>query len=176
NALDALGELDDLTAFFLSDQGVHLGEHRWGVALGVPAAAQKQTAYEPTVKLPLRARGPAFPPGRSHTCCTQADVTATIAAIAGATPSHGFDGTDLRPLVADPDPERLCFTQGDALFSPSSAWHSIVTGPHHPDVPSMKIVRSLDDGNFIEVYDLADDPGELVNLAGNPERADEQAM
>src|SRR5690606_27420373 len=80
NALDALGELDDLTAFFLSDQGVHLGEHRWGVALGVPAATQKQTAYEPTVKLPLRARGPAFPPGRSHTCCTQADVTATIAA------------------------------------------------------------------------------------------------
>lgn len=170
-ALTESGQLDRTVVFFTSDQGVHYGEHRWGSALGVPAAVQKQTVYEPVVRVPLLVRGPGFAAGATDVPVSLCDVTATVTAIAGAEPSHALDGVDLRDIVAAPDAsaDRTILLQALTAFTPAPSYDAVVTGPDHSTLPSLKFSR-LATGE-VELYDLAADPGELVNLADDPGRA-----
>ncbi|MEZ5247289.1 MAG: sulfatase-like hydrolase/transferase [Acidimicrobiales bacterium] len=174
-ALEQSGQLDNTIVILSSDQGVHYGEHRFGAAFGVPAAVQKVTLYEPVVRTPLLVTGPGFPPGQTSVPVTQADITTTVVGVAGAVPSHQLDGIDLRlvrqfaPVFAN----RSVLLQARTFFEPWPGHDSVVTGPDHPSLPSMKFGR-LDSGEM-ELYDLAADPGEFVNLAGNPEWATQQA-
>lgn len=52
------------------------------------------------VRIPLIARVPTWPSGKSSLFCTLVDLAPTILALSGATPSGGLDGVDLGPLVA----------------------------------------------------------------------------
>jgi N-acetylglucosamine-6-sulfatase len=172
--LDAANLLDDTVIFFSSDQGVHYGEHRWGAALGVPAAVQKQTLYEPVVRVPLLAHGPGFPAGSTTVPVSQVDITATVVGIAGATPTHDLDGLDLRTIAASPDSydDRTVLLQARTFFTPSPDYDALVTGPQHPSYPSRKLAR-LETGEY-EMYDLHTDPGELENVAHDPLRRSER--
>jgi N-acetylglucosamine-6-sulfatase len=167
--------LDRTVVILTSDQGVHYGEHRWGSALGVPAAVQKMTLYEPVVRTPLLVRGPGFVAGSTDVPVSQCDITATVTALAGAQPSHALDGTDLRSIAADPggNAARTELLQAITIFTVGPSYDGVVTGPDHPTVPSLKFAR-LATGE-VELYDLAADPGELVNLADDPARAAQRA-
>lgn len=174
-ALEQSGQLDNTIVMLSSDQGVHYGEHRFGAAFGVPAAVQKVTLYEPVVRTPLLVTGPGFPPGETSVPVTQADITTTVVGVAGATPSHQLDGIDLR-LVRQFAPamaSRSVLLQARTFFEPWPGHDTVVTGPDHPTVPSMKFAQ-LDSGEK-ELYDLGADPGEFVNRADDPAWADEQA-
>ena len=153
---------------------MHYGEHRWGSAYDVPAAVQKQTLYEPVVRVPLLAHGPDFQPGTTRVPVSQCDITATVVAIAGASATHHMDGADLRDIADHPNyyRGRVRLLQAKTLYTPSPDYDGVVTGPDHPDYPSLKFAR-LDTGES-EFYDLRSDPGELVNLADDPARADER--
>lgn len=167
-ALENSGQLDNTIVILSSDQGVHYGEHRFGAAFGVPAAVQKQTLYEPVVRTPLLVTGPGFPAGETSVPVTQADITTTVVGVAGATPSHALDGIDLRLVHENAAPlaSRSTLLQARPLFAPWPGHDTVVTGPNHPGVPSMKFGR-LTSGEK-ELYDLAVDPGEFVNLADDP--------
>lgn len=173
-ALESTGRLDSTLVFFSSDQGVHYGEHRWGAALGVPAAVQKGTLYEPVVRVPLLAAGPGFEPGETDVPTSQVDITATVLSAAGATASHSVDGLDLRLIAAEPGAyaDRSVLLQARVVFTVAQDYDAVVTGPRHPVVPSHKFAR-LATGE-IELYDLEMDPGEFVNLADDPGAAEKR--
>ena len=167
-SLEESGQLDRTVVFFTSDQGVHYGEHRWGSALDVPAGVQKQTVYEPVVRIPLLIRGPGFDAGTTDVPVSQCDITATVVAIAGADPSHALDGVDLRGIAAGPDDsaDRTLLLQAITAFTPAPSYDAVVTGPRHPTLASLKFSRLVT--GEVELYDLAEDPAELVNLADEP--------
>jgi N-acetylglucosamine-6-sulfatase len=95
NAVEATGMLDNTVFIYTSDNGYHFGEHR--------ISDNKNQVYEESLRVPLVIRGGGFPP---HATATQLvgmhDLTATLTALAEATPGRILDGRDLKPLALDP--------------------------------------------------------------------------
>jgi len=162
--LDALldvGVLDRTYVVFVSDNGFHYGEHR--------IKATKATSYDESILVPAAVRGPGVPAGRvlEH-LATNADLAATIADWAGATPPYFVDGRSLAPLLRARRPapdawrsaigiERLdSRAKGDG---PSPSFFGIRLG-------RWKYVRYPASGEE-EFYDLALDPNELESLHGS---------
>jgi hypothetical protein len=155
-ALRDTGQLANTVILFTSDNGYFHGEHR------VPDG--KERLYRPALRVPLLARGPRFPAGaRVAAPVANVDLAPTIVALTGSRPSRVMDGRNLAAVAADPAaaaPRRILLEVGDNVGNPTSegaltsrylyAEHS--TGEH-------------------ELYDLATDPHQLVNRAGDPGHA-----
>lgn len=156
--LDALDRLDlwsSTLVVVVSDHGYHLGEHGWW---------GKNTLYEESLRVPLMisAPRPAVAGKVSSRPVELLDLYPTLADLAGLEPPRGLEGRSLRPLLKNPD--RSWFP----AFSEESR--------------SGRIARSVRDGDFrytewgpnpdeVELYDLAHDPRQRVNLAGDPSHA-----
>ncbi|MCB9677459.1 MAG: sulfatase-like hydrolase/transferase [Alphaproteobacteria bacterium] len=162
--LERRGLLDDTIVILTADHGEMLGEkglysHRWAL-------------YEPLVRVPLIVRYPkGMRPARIATTVSVASVPATVLELAGAPPLPGVAPS----LVADPEP-RLIFSE---LRDPNEVMP--VVRRAFPDLPADQFQRSLHavfDGSHKlvrasdhrhELYDLANDPEEVHNLAdGDP--------
>lgn len=106
---------------------------------------------------------------------SQADITATVTAIAEAQPSHPLDGIDLREIAGHPDAhaDRAVLLQALTGFTPAPSYDAVVTGPRHPTLPLRKLARLVT--GECELYDLGTDPDELVNLADDTSRAEERS-
>ena len=139
-----------------SDHGEGLGEHgekTHGVFL-----------YQSTVHVPLVIVAPGrWPEGkRSSDPVTLADVVPTILALVGAAAPSGLDGADLAPAIAQTVlPRREVYAESylpllQFRFSPLTMLRD---GP-------MKYIEAP----TVEQYDLASDPGETRNLAGDSPR------
>lgn len=156
--LEDEGQAGTTTVIVTSDNGRHAGDHR------LSGGGLKNTLYEPAARIPLVAWGPGFPPGRTvDVPVGLVDVPATIAAIAEATPTHPVDGIDLRAIAATPAnyADRMVLLQrreqGDVTMPDADG---VISWPH-------KYVRYADVDETTELYDLAVDPGEATNLAGD---------
>jgi N-acetylglucosamine-6-sulfatase len=92
--LDQRGELDNTYVVFTTDNGTHMGEHRW---FGYHGA--KNTAYEEAANVPMYVRGPGVGVGStSGKLVLNNDLAPTFARIAGlALPSY-VDGRSLLPV------------------------------------------------------------------------------
>lgn len=87
-ALRDRGELGNTLFVFTSDNGFLYGEHR---------LSGKSRPYEESIRVPLLIRGPGFRAGAvRRDLVAHHDLTATIAAAAGARPDRVLDGIDLR--------------------------------------------------------------------------------
>jgi arylsulfatase A-like enzyme len=85
------GELDNTVILFTSDNGYHLGEHRF---------AGKNTPYEESLQVPLVARGPGIPVGRTvRQTATLVDLAATFLDLGNATAGRTQDGRSLMPIL-----------------------------------------------------------------------------
>ncbi|MEA2564189.1 MAG: hypothetical protein QOH06_5693 [Acidobacteriota bacterium] len=154
------GQLDNTFIVFTSDNGFHLGQHR--------LEPGKYTAYEPDVHVPLLVRGPGVPKGVEVTALiSSVDLVPTFAELAGA------------PLPSEPDGRSLMqFLQGQA----PTTWRQAVlleqfkypVSPPDDDAvsdnPAHRGLRT-DSIKYVEygtgereVYDLRNDPDELLNL------------
>jgi arylsulfatase A-like enzyme len=153
--------LEDTYFFFLSDNGLHFGEHRivWG----------KGTPFEESVRVPLVVRGPGVERGREVSRLTNnADLLPTLLDLVGETPSERVDGRSIAPLFGP-----------DAADTP---WrNTIVLESRHEQrnqgVPPFGAVRS-ERFKWIEyengqkaLYDLENDPHEMTNVADGPYEA-----
>lgn len=159
------GELDNTYIFLVSDNGLHLGEHRQPYG--------KNTPYVEDVKIPFTVRGPGIPAGRRlpHLVGLQ-DIAATVTDLAGAGVPPGMDGRSLRAVLSPaPTPPRRWRRQmliegfrGSAVDLPRSArddtpaWQGLVTRTGRKYAEYATGER--------ELYDLVRDPSELENAAG----------
>lgn len=91
-ALEQSGQIDNTYIFFLSDNGLHLGEHRFATGKGSP--------FEEDIRVPLIVRGPGVPQDAvRHELASLVDIAPTIAELAGATMPTVVDGRSLTPLL-----------------------------------------------------------------------------
>jgi arylsulfatase A-like enzyme len=92
SALDQAGQLENTIIFFLSDNGIAWGEHRW---------TSKKVPYEPSIRVPYVVR---YDPMTSQGSVDQSnmvlniDIAPTIAQLAGAK-APAMDGMSLVPLL-----------------------------------------------------------------------------
>ena len=166
----APGVLDNTVVVYSSDNGLTYGEHRLPF-VGV----FKNTAYDAGMRVPLVIRGPGFPVGVSAEPVTIApDITATILAVAGASPGLPADGIDLRDMIADPSAyaaRQILHHRGPAL--------NFGTAPRAFGITTLtrKLFRSevpLDSPDRYEAYDLDIDADELNNWANDQSRQAER--
>lgn len=166
------GTLDDTVIIFSSDNGVHQGEQR-RVGEGTKAGP-----YDVGLRVPLVVRGPGFGPGPhiDVPIYSMQDLTATLVDLAGAEPGFPHQaGLSLRRIVADPAAHASrTLLHEIGIEGYDTTGDGITTGPRH-ELGYLKLfrypsVRSKLPGPYTyELYDLADDPDELVNLADRPD-------
>lgn len=182
--LDVLEETDqrqDTLVVFTSDQGLAVGQHGF---------FDKHAPYEANVAAPLIVSMPGTLPGGAvcDAVVSGVDLIPTFfrfARIPLPWPMHGHDLTPVlkNPAAEWPHPAMLLYTIG--------AWGDDTT--EIPDFPSLRVpargfrvpwyvalrhghfkyIRTLVADETEEVYDLAADPGELTNLALDPEHREQ---
>lgn len=150
---------------FTSDNGMMLGER---------GLIGKELAYEPAIRVPLIVYDPRRPrrAGVATRTVLNTDWAPTILALAGVPVPSGWPGRDI--LAA-----RWRAPAGAGESAWRDAW--LMTSAHAPKTtrpaflavrsPSWKYVRYVHGQLFEELFDLASDPHEAVNLAGNPAHA-----
>ncbi len=168
--MEQAGIADHTAVFFFSDNGGFEGRAFQG---GLRAG--RGWLYEGGIRVPLIARWPAgFEGGRVvETPTSLLDIARTALALTGATDVNAetVDGRDLRSLL-----EADAGAEDEALY-----WHY----PHYSEDGAppagairhgdLKLIERYEDG-AVELYNLADDPGEESNIAELlPEKAAELA-
>jgi N-acetylglucosamine-6-sulfatase len=167
---------------FSSDNGFHMGEHRltWG----------KMTAFDSDIRVPLIVAGPGVPHGRVvHQIAQNTDLYPTFVQLAGGRPNPKVDGHSLVPLLhprpggiprwrtlalvehrghpsgpLDPD-----YDNGKLGGDPTTYDAIRISAPHLPHFagPVEAVwVEYHDLAREREFYDIAHDPFEQDNLAG----------
>jgi choline-sulfatase len=145
DALDAAGLREDTIVVYTSDHGEMLGKFgMWW----------KCSMYEDSLRVPLVASGPGFPRGgRNATPVTLLDLQATLFRATGADrPSHWW-GEPLQDMPFDDDDRAILAeyhghgTRSGTFMLRKGNWKLL----HHDAAPH-------------QLFDLAADPDELVNL------------
>jgi arylsulfatase A-like enzyme len=159
--LERLGLADRTLVVLWGDHGWHLGEHGiWG----------KNTALDPSLRIPLIVRGPGVPAGASTRAFVETvDILPTLAELAGLPIPEQVEGTSFVPLFSDP--ERV--------------WKRAVFGWRRRAVREAETVRTEDfrfvrwvnrrndrgEIQSVELYDHRVDPREYVNVVREPKYA-----
>jgi N-acetylglucosamine-6-sulfatase len=164
--LAAADRLENTLIVFASDGGVFFGEQR----LGGSGTATKDQPYDAVARVPCVLRGPGVPAGEvTDAVAVLQDITATICAVLGATPTVPPDGQDLREVIAKPDRDRATlYERAESSRFPDGV--GIVTR----DRKLLRWHGQTGDDEY-EAYDLDTDPHELVSWANDPNRASERA-
>ena len=150
-ALDELGMADETIFVFCTDHGDAMGSHGHFEKAG--------TMYDEIFRVPLLMTGPKpwVEQNRVPEFARSLDLMPTFVEWGGARPAEGIDGRSLASLA-----------RGEAV----AEWPDSVYCEHHGEVwgyQSQRMVRTsrwkyvFDPHSLDELYDLENDPGELVN-------------
>src|SRR5215207_7274477 len=156
--LQETGELDNTYIFFTTDNGFHMGHHRFWM--------DKKTPYEEDIGVPLMVRGPGVPAAAvRNQLVINNDFAPTIAELAGASTPSFVDGKSFAPLLSS--------------SPPSSSWRTAFleegwTDTTHPDIPQVPVHKSVHTQQYMlteyntgerELYDLNADPYQLQSIS-----------
>ncbi|MFT7669365.1 MAG: arylsulfatase A-like enzyme [Planctomycetota bacterium] len=148
-ALEATGKADNTIVIYAADHGLALGSHG---LLG------KQSLYEHSMRAPLIIAGPGIPEGASSTALTYLfDLYPTLLGLAGTQGDLDIEGRNLANIwKGESEGVR------DSIFLSMKNTQRAVTDGR------WKLIRypAID---MTQLFDLASDPDELLNLAGRPE-------
>ena len=167
--LKETGQYDNTVIVFMGDNGLLEGEH---------GMVDKRTMHEPSIRVPLIARGPGLPAGATVAgqVLTE-DIAPSILDLCAAAPLADIDGRSWRQLAAGDDPAWR------------TAWvYEYDYEKQFPYTPNIRGIRT-DRWKFVryphgdgspdrhtpELYNLEEDPQELTNLAENPNFAQRRA-
>ena len=147
-ALEENGQAGNTVVVYAADHGLGLGSHG---LLG------KQNLYEHSMRCPLIVRGPGIPHGSTDAFTYLFDLFPTLLGLGSAEAPPGIDGRDLAALWSG---------EGDA------AWRRSLF------LPYQDLMRAVRDERYKlivypkvdhrQLFDLAEDPDELQNLAADP--------
>lgn len=159
--LESRGMLDNTIVVYTSDQGFFLGENGW---------FDKRWMDEVSSRIPLliQWRG-RIPPGQSSDALVQnIDFAPTLLAAANVEPEKPMHGVSLLPLLE----QRQVEWDRDLYyhFYENPGFHGVA---RHYGVRShrYKLVHYYENGDW-ELFDLQEDPGDQVNLYGQPAYAE----
>jgi choline-sulfatase len=154
DGLEQAGFADDTTVIYTSDHGESLGARGvWG----------KCNFYEESVAIPMLAAGPGFAPGICRTPVSLVDLSETIVDHFDVRLDSERPGRSLVDIAGEPfDADRVVFSEYHAIGA--------VDGGFMVRNGRYKLIHYV--GFEPELFDLDDDPDELVNLAGEPAHAD----
>src|SRR5215217_771551 len=150
--LQETGELDNTYIFFTSDNGMHLGNHRFEQG--------KKTPYEEAIGVPLMVRGPGVPAGEvREQLVINNDFAPTIAELAGVTTPEFVDGSSFAPLLTGSAPPswRTAFLEEGWLHSGLPSMRT----PDHKSVHTQTHIFTEYATGEYELYDLVLDPDQL---------------
>ncbi|PCH81286.1 MAG: hypothetical protein COB96_02775 [Planctomycetota bacterium] len=158
--LDELGLSEDTIVVYTSDQGFFLGEHGW---------YDKRFMYEPSLQVPLLVRWPGVTgAGVSRSELVQnLDFAPTFLDLAGVKVPEWMQGESLVPILKGhgmPNWRESIYYQyfGEPTHN-VAAHYGIRTAEwkliHYPELDEW------------EMFDLANDPGELTSVHADPEHA-----
>ena len=161
------GLADNTAIVFTADNGMYLGEH---------GLADKWFMHEESIRVPLLVYDPRLPEKRRgeavDAMALNIDVAATILDLAGQPIPSQMQGRSLKPLMrgeSTGDGRREFFYEH--LFV-----HKRIPRSEGVRGERWKYVRYLDiEPLHEELYDLASDPLELANLAGDSQHAEKLA-
>ncbi len=145
--LEAQGLREETVIVFTSDHGYHLGEHHFW---------QKSNLHEEALRVPLIISAPGFRGGRSASMVELMDIFPTVAELTGLSIPDSVQGESLVPILNDPN-QRV----REAALSIDGSGYALRT-------ERWAYIRYNDDTE--ELYDMVSDPGQITNLAINPEK------
>lgn len=153
-ALDDSGQADSTLVIFSSDHGDNQG---------VRGLWNKSMLYRESTEVPLILAGPGVPAGGvCRTLVNLVDIAPTVLDAAGLPVPPEWPGHSLRAIACRPDdPDRVGFSEYHAVGSPSAAYlvrQGSWTYHHYV-------------GYAPELFDLASDPGQVHDLAGEARHA-----
>ncbi len=163
NALREAGLEENTYVIYSADHGDWLGDH--GLILKGPMF------YEGLLRIPLLVKGPGVPAGQVVSePVSNIDVGPTMFDLAGVKPLQSQHGESLRPFLDG---------SGGSRDFAMSEWELL---PNRVGVAlSLRVVRTKTDKLTMdmrtgdgEMYDLVNDPDEMVNVFGDPNYADRQ--
>jgi N-acetylglucosamine-6-sulfatase len=162
DALAATGELENTYIIFTSDNGYHLGQHRFFNG--------KFEVYEEDIGVPLIIRGPGLEPGVTRDqMAVNIDLAPTMAAWGDATPDRAMDGQSLAPLLG---------TDGA-----TQTWRTdflVELYRHLPPAQNGDVIKAVRTEQEVyveyqsgprELYDLVNDPYQLENIYASADPA-----
>ncbi len=163
------GQLDNTLILFMGDNGLLEGEH---------GMVDKRTMHEPSIRIPILARGPGLPAGKvvREQVLTE-DIAPSVLDLCGAPALEKIQGRSWRQLASGRDP-----AWRTAWFYEYNYEKQF---PYTPNVRGLrtdewKFIRyphgdGSPDQHLAELYHLTDDPGERHNLANDPTHAARRA-
>jgi arylsulfatase A-like enzyme len=145
-------ELEDNTIIvFSSDHGLGMGSH---------GLFGKQNVYDDGFRAPLVFAGPGIPQGRTKALCYLMDIMPTICDLAGATKPQGMDALSLAPVLNGKED-----SVRDVLFLSYTDTQRAIREERWKLIRFPQIDKT-------QLFDLSDDPGEVNDLATQPEQAE----
>lgn len=168
-ALENSGVLEETIIVFTSDNGRMLGEHR---------LFDRKVAYDESIRVPLVVRAPGGRAGVTDASMVlNNDIAPTLAAYAGATPTHTVDGLSMVPLIdASPtsswgDREHMLVSHWymSSLLKHDAptylAWRGIMSsGPDFVYIAT-RAAEDEDEVTSREFYNIGADPFQLSPIA-----------
>ncbi len=164
--LDRLGLTDDTVVVYTADHGLSVGQH---------GLIGKQNVYEHSQRIPLVIAGPGIPAGEtSHGLVWHGDTTATIRQLAGLPADPAAEGASLIDTKGAVDAPRT--THAGAYEQTQRTYRE---GPNklivYRPAGEGKRPASTPGSTMTQLFDLAADPWEMNNLAGQPAYAEIEA-
>ncbi len=161
--LDALNLRQNTIIVFLSDHGLHLGEH------GLTA---KTTAFELDAHVPLIIAAPQLKPSQKTDALVELlDIYPTLAELCGLAAPADLEGVSLKPVLIDPNGHvrSVALTQTPRPNYPDGKLPEIMGYSIRTERYRYTEWRDFQTGEVQakELYDHHSDPQEMTNLAGH---------
>jgi len=175
--LDESGMAEDTLILYTTDNGYFLGEHGW---------YDKRFMYEPALRVPLVARYPKLKISGAveDAFVMNIDLAPTILDFAGIPIPEQMQGRSLRPLMEGDPPEdwrtdayysyyenswAMRNMARDQMTDPTfQFWTAHRVGPNRGvRTDRYKLIEYYTEDGYWELFDLQEDPNELLNLAGD---------
>jgi arylsulfatase A-like enzyme len=169
--VDQSGLAKNTIIVYTSDNGYFLGEHGF---------YNKMWMYEESLHLPLLVRGPGIAPGSTNSeMVSMLDMAPTLLDLAGVKVPAEIQGVSMKPLLmGQPAQGRDAFYYHyyGAAGAPVKHW----IGSHEimgvrTKMAKLVLYPTWKSGPFWELFDLQNDPHEMLNLYSDPAHLTEVA-